>query len=85
MAISGIPTAHEECRVCLRKWRTATEGLGALIEDAANYSSEAFDQSVNERMPELQRTTRAFLARLSIFIQIKSEIEKEERANAPGN
>ncbi|MGB9435027.1 MAG: hypothetical protein WBQ89_22470 [Candidatus Acidiferrum sp.] len=84
MAIVDIPTALEECRVCLRKWRTATEGLEALIEDAANYSSEAFDQSVSERMPELQRTTRASLARLSIFMQIKSEIENEEGAATQG-
>ena len=84
MAIGDIPTALEECRVCLRKWRAAADGLGALIEDAADYSSEAFDQSVNDRMPEFQRQTRAFLARLSVFMQIKNEIENEERANALG-
>jgi len=82
MAIGDIATAQEECRVCLRKWRVAAEELGALIEDASQYSSEAFDQSVNDRMPELHRRTMAFLARLSIMMQIKRELESEERANA---
>lgn len=79
MAIGDIATAQEECRVCLRKWRDEAEGLGTLIEDACQYSSEAFDQSVSERMPGLERKTRAFLARLSVLMQIKHEIEDEER------
>jgi hypothetical protein len=82
MAVQDLTTAKEECRVCLEKWRGEAEALGNLIEDASQYSAEAFAQSVNDRMPKLQRHARAFLARLSIFIQVMHEIESESRAGA---
>jgi hypothetical protein len=82
MAIQDLTTAQEECRICLEKWRAEAEALGTLTEDASQYSAEAFAQSVNDRMPKLQRHTRAFLARLSIFIQVMHEMESENQARA---
>lgn len=49
MAIQDLSTAQEECRVCMVKCRQKVEGLGTLIEDAANYSAEALARSVNDR------------------------------------
>jgi pantothenate kinase-related protein Tda10 len=81
MAIQELSTLREECRVCLAKWRKQAEGLETLVKDASKYSADAFSEFVNHRMPELLRATKAFLARLSIFIQVKQEIESEERTN----
>jgi hypothetical protein len=56
------------------------EGLRTLVENASQFTAEAFVQSVDDRMPELHRGTKAVLARLSILIQIMNEIESESRA-----
>jgi len=57
------------------------EAIRTLIEEASSYSAEAFAQSINDRMPMLQRATRATLVRISIFIQVMDEIEPENAAD----
>ena len=84
MAIQDLATAREELRVCFEKWELEMHGIKSLIEDASSYSAEAFGSSVDDRMPRLQRTTRACILRLSIFIQILSELESEKSAESTG-
>lgn len=80
MPMQDFATAQEECRVCLTKCNGELEGLLTLVEQAPQFTAAAFAQSVDDRMPALQRQTRAFLARLSIFIQVMDEIESEKQA-----
>jgi hypothetical protein len=78
MAIQDLATAREECVVCISKWQTEMESIKALIVYAPAYSAAAFAQSVNARMPALQRCTRATLVRISILIQAMEELEAEK-------
>lgn len=78
MAIQNVATAREECRVCLTKWEAEMEGIKILIAEASSYSAEAFTHSVDDRMPRLQRATRAVIVRLSILVQVLAELEAEK-------
>src|SRR5579864_7908249 len=80
MPIQDFATALEECRVCLTKCKGELDGLLTLVEQAPQFTAAAFAQSVSDRMPELQRTSRASLARISIFIQVMKEMESEKQA-----
>lgn len=80
MPIQDLATAQEECCVCLTKCKQELEGLRTLVEQTPKFTVAAFAQSVDDRMPVLQRQTRGFLARLSILIQVMDEIENEKRA-----
>ncbi|MGA2431485.1 MAG: hypothetical protein ABSH13_23520 [Candidatus Acidiferrum sp.] len=84
MPIQDFLTAQEECRVCMTKCKGEWEGLLALVEQAPQFTAGAFAQSVDDRMPKLQRATRASLARLSIFLQVLNEIESEKQATEGG-
>lgn len=77
MPIQDFATAQEECRLCLTKCKTELDGLLALVDQAPQFTAGAFAQSVNDRLPQLQRHWLSSLARLSILIQVMNEIESE--------
>lgn len=80
MPIQDFATAQQECRVCLTKWKGELDGLLSLVEQSSQFTAGAFAQSVNDRLPQLQRHLKSSLARLSIFIQVMNEIESDSHA-----
>ena len=82
MKIQDIATAQEECRVCISKWQAKMESLKALIDAAPTYSAAALAQSIDARIPILQRITRATLVRISILLQVMEELEAKKFANS---
>jgi hypothetical protein len=79
MPIQDLKTAQEECRLCFARWQQEMKGLGALVEQASEFTAAAFLESAHARMPELHRANKAVLARLSILIQVLSELESENQ------
>jgi hypothetical protein len=82
MPIQDLATAGEECRVCISQWQTEMEGIKMLIADVSVYSAPALAESINARMPILHRKMRASLARISILLQAKAELEAEAAVDA---
>jgi hypothetical protein len=65
-----LDQARRECHITLSKWNKDMRRLNGLLQDFDTYTSEAFTASVLEIMPEFQRQTHAFLARLQILLQM---------------
>ncbi|HXX17939.1 MAG TPA: hypothetical protein VEJ46_00915 [Candidatus Acidoferrum sp.] len=66
-----VETAKRECQVCFDKWQSQMHRLGELVAHHETYTPEAFEASLEEIMPEFQRTTLASVSRLQIMAQIK--------------
>jgi hypothetical protein len=61
--------ALKECRETLQAWHHSIQRLHILVADFENYTWDAFTISIGERLPALDRTEKAALARLSILLQ----------------
>jgi hypothetical protein len=70
MIYRELDQARRECHVTLSKWNEDMRRLNGLLQDFDTYTPEAFTASVLEIMPEFQRQTRAFMARLQILLQM---------------
>jgi hypothetical protein len=65
-----IKQAQQECQVTMVKFREQMERLSGLVENHQDYSPEAFEESVDQRMPTLRRHAQAFVVRLQLFVEI---------------
>jgi hypothetical protein len=70
MVSQDLKQARKECHITLSKWNHDMRRLNGLLHDFDTYTPEAFTASVLEIMPEFQRQTRAFMARLQILLQM---------------
>ena len=70
MIYQELDQARRECHITLSKWNKDMRRLNGLLQDFDTYTPEAFTASVVEIMPEFQRQTRAFMARLQILLQM---------------
>lgn len=89
MVYQDLKQARRECRITLSKWNHDMRRLNGLLHDFDTYTPEAFTASVLEIMPEFQRQTRAFMARMQILLQmlnggIRSEGDEPGEGANPG-
>jgi hypothetical protein len=74
-----IKQAQRECQVTMAKFRERMEHLSALVDGHHEYSPEAFEESVNQRMPIIRRHAQVFILRLELFVKIlNNRIERAD-------
>jgi hypothetical protein len=65
-----VKQARKECSITLSKWNRDMRRLNGLLVEYETYTTEAFTASVFEILPEFQRQSLAFMARLQILLQM---------------